>query len=255
MKCLHCYGYLVSFICMGTSSYHFSPQETCLQLGEISVASIAERFQKRVIQLSYRGCQFPIEIADYREEVDLKMSAALKEAAAGMTGGLSCLKCESAILGEVVVGVSKVPAEYITSFESARAAANAMLSLHQCDSGAEILTLLTKKTAFYLQLDRSFVVELGLVRSMCEAGGSHRLQTLVMALMPTAVRRTTLAEVAAGMHRLQQSELFAFVSESSRGTFDAAKEVINNLERGIGPRLSPEADSFIGILLARPAYW
>jgi hypothetical protein len=31
--------------------------------------------------------------------------------------------------------------------------------------------------------------------------------------------------------------------------------VINNLERGIGPRLSPEADSFIGILLARPAYW
>ena len=105
MKCMHCYGYLVSFICMGTSNYNFFPQETCLQLGAISVASIAERFQKRVFQLSYRGCQFPFEIADYRGEVDLKMFAALKEAAAGVTGGLSCLRCESAILGEVVVGV------------------------------------------------------------------------------------------------------------------------------------------------------
>eukprot|EP00972_Heterocapsa_arctica_P067063 9897171-Heterocapsa_arctica.AAC.1 len=67
----------------------------------------------------------------------------------------------------------KVPRKMLKPFDSARASANEILEAGQLNSGKEILDALTRKLAFFLQLDRTFIIEIGLVKAMCDTGGAE----------------------------------------------------------------------------------
>eukprot|EP00969_Alexandrium_andersonii_P353561 15440194-Alexandrium_andersonii.AAC.1 len=69
--------------------------------------------------------------------------------------------------------------------------------------------------------------------------------------MPSATKRASIPEVAAGMADIQKGSLYSFVQESSRATFDAAKEVVNNLERGKGPKSSTGYSGFMASFMER----
>jgi hypothetical protein len=59
------------------------------------------------------------------------------------------------------------------------------------------------------------------------------LEKKALELMPSATKDTTLSKVVVGLGALSRSSLAHFVSLSSRGGFDAASEIINQLERGL----------------------
>ena len=59
------------------------------------------------------------------------------------------------------------------------------------------------------------------------------LEKKAMELMPSATKDTSLSKVSIGLTALSRTSLAHFVSLSSRGGFDAACEIINQLERGL----------------------
>ena len=66
--------------------------------------------------------------------------------------------------------------------------------------------------------------------------GAAMLEKKTMELLPSPKKDTSLVMVAAGLATLSHSPLAKFVSSSSRGSFDAACQIVNNLERDIPVR-------------------
>jgi hypothetical protein len=58
-----------------------------------------------------------------------------------------------------------------------------------------------------------------------------------MDLLPTESNEKSLSDVCSAMGALGRSPLAAFVSQSSRGAFDAASQMLNQLERDLPLKL------------------
>ena len=80
--------------------------------------------------------------------------------------------------------------------------------------------------------------------------GATLLETKAMELMPTEIKVRTISEVCMGFADLGRSSLAAFVTSSSRGSFDAAAMMMNQIERDLPLKM----DEISGIQLGKQTH-
>ena len=72
-------------------------QERCLTSGACTQVELAEHFTKRTVVVIYRGVELKMQVVSLREEVELKVSAALKELAVNRANGIVPLLVEEIV--------------------------------------------------------------------------------------------------------------------------------------------------------------
>lgn len=80
--------------------------------------------------------------------------------------------------------------------------------------------------------------------------GATLLETKAMELMPNESNVRSVSEVCMGLAGLGRSSLAAFVSSSSRGSFDAAAAMMNQIERDLPLKM----DEISGIQLGKQTH-
>lgn len=225
-----------------------------MQLGDGTLANLADKFEKRMVTVAYRSVSLAVEVMDFREEIEVKVSALLKQLSVGLLNGIPAMVFEDAFLGDVSLVNCRVEPSLLKPFIAARQAANDLLIAGDYERGADMLSALQAKLAVFVQLDRTFVMEVALTKSMCSDGGISRLQGLTLDLLPTIDKRVTVDCVAAAMAEMQRGKLYSMMNDDSRHIFDACKEMVNYLERGLPVKiLACEASDFVKAFRSRSA--
>ena len=80
--------------------------------------------------------------------------------------------------------------------------------------------------------------------------GATLLETKAMELMPNESNVRSVSEVCMGLAGLGRSSLAAFASSSSRGSFDAAAAMMNQIERDLPLKM----DEISGIQLGKQTH-
>lgn len=224
-----------------------------MKLGDGTLANLADKFEKRMITVVYRSVSLEVEVMDFREEIEVKVSALLKQMSVGLLNGIPAMAYEDAFWGEVELVDCKVEFGLLKPFIAARQVANALLVAGDYERRADMLSALQAKLAVFVQLDRTFVMEVALTKSTCSDGGTKRLQHLTLDLLPTADKRATPADVSSSMAEMQRDKLYSMMNDESRHVFDACKEMVNYIERGLPVKiLDCEASDFVKTFRSRP---
>ena len=211
---------------------------------------------QRQVAVTYRGVQAQVPVCDHIEEIDMKLSAPVKEYAVGRAGGLTPLVWEAACFGHPE-GEVKVDQDLpgLREYESARKAANDVCKASKAN-GHEISEVLSSRLQFFRQLDRTFTLEILMLKHMCDHGAQQRLFAIILEAMPSAERKRTIEQVVADVVALQASDLYNFASLSVRGVVEGARELLSTMERGetVEVRNIP-AKGFMRDLLGRTAFF
>ena len=193
---------------------------------------------KREIEVKYRQVTLKVMIANFRDEVDIKVAAALKSAAVGHN--LIPLLFEDSLLGKAgPTAAVTIDVAVLADYTAARKSANAMFGLEDWKNSAALTSMFKAKAPLLLPLDRSFSLEIGLVHALGEEAGAALLQDRCLQALPNeaAQRFPSLEHACQRMSVIVQSELFGFCSRPAQAPIHMVYDVLDKLDRGHSPKI------------------
>jgi hypothetical protein len=209
---------------------------------------------KREAKLSYRGCDFVMQIGTARQEMDFKLQVLIKHAAVHH-GLVPPLTFENELVDKSVspllAGVSEALVE---ATKKARETANALLDQAKILGSEGIKQVLDSKEVHLVTVQREFHVEINFLRSMMGEGGKARVEKAILDALPLMgntdswTPSTSLQAVTA----LQGSPLYSFVPSQVQQTVVSSRELLHAICNGMSPRVDPaRATSFMRLVLKR----
>ena len=193
---------------------------------------------KREIEVKYRQVTLNVMIANFRDEVDIKVAAALKSAAVGHN--LIPLLFEDSLLGKAgPTAAVTIDVAVLADYTAARKSANAMFGLEDWKNSAALTSMFKAKAPMLLPLDRSFSLEIGLVQALGGEAGAALLQDRCLQALPNeaALRFPSLEHACQRMAVIVQSELFGFCSRPAQAPIHMVYDVLDKLDRGHSPNI------------------
>ena len=193
---------------------------------------------KREIEVKYRQVTLNVMIANFRDEVDIKVAAALKSAAVGHN--LIPLLFEDSLLGKAgPTAAVTIDVAVLADYTAARKSANAMFGLEDWKNSAALTSMFKAKAPMLLPLDRSFSLEIGLVQALGGEAGAALLQDRCLQALPNeaAQRFPSLEHACQRMAVIVQSELFGFCSRPAQAPIHMVYDVLDKLDRGHSPNI------------------
>ena len=193
---------------------------------------------KREIEVKYRQVTLNVMIANFRDEVDIKVAAALKSAAVGHN--LIPLLFEDSLLGKAGLAAAvTIDVAVLADYTAARKSANAMFGLEDWKNSAALTSMFKAKAPMLLPLDRSFSLEIGLVQALGGEAGAALLQDRCLQALPNeaAQRFPSLEHACQRMSVIVQSELFGFCSRPAQAPIHMVYDVLDKLDRGHSPNI------------------
>ena len=194
---------------------------------------------KREIEVKYRQVTLNVMIANFRDEVDIKVAAALKSAAVGHN--LIPLLFEDSLIGKAghTTAAVTIDVAVLADYTAARKSANAMFGLEDWKNSAALTSMFKAKAPMLLPLDRSFSLEIGLVQALGGEAGAALLQDRCLQALPNeaAQRFPSLEHACQRMSVIVQSELFGFCSRPAQAPIHMVYDVLDKLDRGHSPNI------------------
>lgn len=186
---------------------------------------------KREVSLSYRSISFKATTQNLREEVELKVAAALKPLAVG--ANLPQLFFEEVLLGPAPETKVVVQESLLTEYIAARKSANAVFEVDEWSNFESLKIIMKSKSALLLGLDRTFRVEIGLVHALGD------LESRVLGVLPNDVegRFPSLSQSGQALTSIMHKKLFSFVAKSVQGPITVVSTTLDKLERGTTPNM------------------
>ena len=135
---------------------------------------------RRDVAVLYRGTEVSVSVGDHVDEVDLKVASLVKETTLGRKNGVVPLAFESACFGAVVAAGGDVPDDIpgMRDYTAARTRANDFFSAATAKSSSEYMDVLNNKGASLKAMDRTFSLEIAMLRFArlahdegCDGGG------------------------------------------------------------------------------------
>lgn len=192
---------------------------------------------KREASLSYRSISFKAATHNLREEVGLKVAAALKTLAVG--ANLPQLFFEEVLLGPAPQTKVVVEASLLAEYVAARKSANAVFEADEWSNFESLKIIMKSKSALLLGLGRTFKVDMGLVHALGESAGAELLASQVLGVLPNEVevRFPSLSQAGQDLTSIMHKKLFSFVAKSVQGPITVVSTTLGNLERGTTPNM------------------
>ena len=191
----------------------------------------------RIVQVTYRGVSFPVTVASFQEEFQVKVAAFMKGFGV-RSKQLAPLFCE------LDIADSKLP-EFLGTFEDKlfKDANNARIEaaklVEDCSkaTASEIKTALTKNSKLLASLDKDWKVELNFWLSQCGQSGENRLQHLVLQALPTLSDHKELGQSAQLVENIVDTKLFQFVSVGLQANLHTIIEWLKTMRDGRAPKI------------------
>jgi len=207
---------------------------------------------KRETMLSYRGCDFQVQLTTARQEMDVKLQVLIKHAAVHH-GLVPPLTFENELVDKAVVPLLAGVAEaLVESTKKARETANALLDQAKVHGSEGIKQVLDSKEVHLVTVQREFNVEINFLRSMMGEGGKTRVEKAILDALPVKgipgswTPSSSLQAVTA----LQGSPLYSFVPSQVQQTVISSRELLHAICNGMSPRVDPaRATAFMKLVL------
>jgi hypothetical protein len=185
-------------------------------------------------------CTFTLkmQVADPTSEWQLKLAAMLKTCALGQ-GKLQALAHEEWIFGkDIKANKAEVADKYLEDFSAARKLVTDMTKGDHIESFADILSIIKSNQASLLGADRTFILEIQLLK-FAPAALEDTVKKRLLAVLPSETQDISLKQALFEIQSLKHSDLLKKSSNSSKGQLAAFEEVVANMIRGISPDPGP----------------
>jgi len=200
-------------------------------------------------QVNFCTYTLKMQVADPTSEWQLKLAALMKTCALGQ-GSLQSMQHEEWIFGKDIKAVkARVPDEHLKDFSAARKLVGDMVKGDHVESFADILTIIKANQSSLLAADRSFILEIQLLR-YAPAALEETVKKRLLAILPSETKDISLKQVLYEIQALKLTELVSKSSNGSKGQVAAFEEIVANMLRGIGPDPGPaKTCSFYGLVM------
>ena len=192
-----------------------------------------------------------MQVGDPTSEWQLKLAAMMKTCALGQ-GSLQTLQYEEWIFGKDLKALkADIPNEFLTDFTAARKLVADMIKGDHVESFADILAIIKANQSSLLAADRSFILEIQLLK-YAPAALEETVKKKLLGILPSQTKDISLKQVLCEIQALKQTDLVKKSSNSSKGQVAAFEEIVANMLRGISPDPGPaKTCSFYGqVMLA-----
>jgi hypothetical protein len=208
--------------------------------------------EHRLIEFEYRGCSVKMKVRTVIEEVELRTWASIKAYAAAC-GDLVPFHCEEDLIDGAASTdyTGKFAADILDDMNAARKSANEAINAHATKDAESIVGLLKRREAFFVAVDRWFVIEVAFLASMQGIGGTRKLEDKVLALMPSGSRGVDLATAVQEISQLQSSPLYKFCSTTAQGAVASVSDMLQLLTCGKRPSFPKNGDAFCNTVRLR----
>lgn len=142
---------------------------------------------KRVIRVSYRGLEVPVEATTMHGEITLRCAAYMKSTAI-TSKVLEPLFCEDllmAIDSEQNGPPVEVDAALVKESAVARKVANELFQNESWNSGDYVRELLVQKAALLISMDPTFGIEISFFSAMSGPDGERHMESQILKCLPT----------------------------------------------------------------------
>ena len=173
-----------------------------------------------------------MQVTDPTSEWQLKLAAMMKTCALGK-GTLQALQHEEWIFGQDLRSVkAEIPEQFLKDFSAARKLVADMVKGDHVESLSDILHIIKANQASLLAADRSFVLEIQLLK-FAPAALEETVKKRLLDILPSETKDISLKQVLWEIQALKQSDLVKKSSNSSKGQLAAFEEIVANMIRGI----------------------
>jgi hypothetical protein len=185
-----------------------------------------------------------MRVASPSVEVEVRLWLALKTWSVGRRGGLPFLRHEKMVAPAGWEAVdAKVPKALLTSMESARKTASALLDDDRVTAFEDVKRVMVKSGRSLVAVDRSFRIELEFLE-ICGAEVATKADSMLVEMLPP---EGSQGEIQASLSRVQRfldGQSGRFCSHETRGRAEALCELLTRFQGGAGPDKSKFSGPF-----------
>ena len=179
-----------------------------------------------------------MQVNDPTAEWQLKLAALMKTCALGQ-GKLQALQHEEWIFGkDFKTFKAQIPDKFLVDFSAARKLVADMVKGDHVESLSDILHIIKANQASLLAADRSFILEIQLLK-FAPAALEETVKKRLLDILPSETKDISLKQALWEIQALKQSDLLKKSSNSSKGQLAAFEEIVANMMRGISPDHGP----------------
>lgn len=213
---------------------------------------------RRTVHIEYRGCVCEMQVASLHEEMELRLSAALK-ARAVEHNALVAMYAEE----DLVDTLHKQPEGFDASHPKLvaaalmRKAANDFIATEAANfSGAAVKDLLWAKATVLSQIDRTAKIEIALLSGMQGVAGERRLVEVCLQCLPSAQFSISTTEAVSRLSAVMNGKLFSFCGVGAQQKAACIRSLVNAIHLGQRPDLaSMRNNTFMTKVGGRLAYF
>ena len=179
-----------------------------------------------------------MQVNDPTAEWQLKLAALMKTCALGQ-GRLQALQHEEWIFGKDPKSVkAQIPDKFLVDFSAARKLVGDMVKGDHIESFADILHIIKANQSSLLAADRSFILEIQLLK-FAPTALEETVKKRLLGILPSETNDISLKQALYEIQALKQSDLLKKSNNSSKGQLAAFEEIVANMLRGISPDPGP----------------
>ena len=199
--------------------------------------------RKRETNITYKGLPCRVVVAGVGDEVHLRFAAFAKEHAAD--GQIVELGFENGFRSNHCIRKKFAP-ELLSQMNNARRAASIALSAQPWGSGEALTGFFDANGTTYLQLDKSFAVEVGFVQALVGQGGEDLLDNKILAILPcgeVGKPAVSLDGAIAALKGIRVTGLYTAAKLGVQNKVGGLLETLGTMRLGRAPNLGALPDN------------
>lgn len=228
-------------------------REFLVKMREAHLDPNKEFDKPKKVDLKYRDAPTSVNVSTPLEFFALRLEA-YKRGLAVENGSLPKLWCEDEFVDRAQV-VGQVDAAVVSNSKKTRKSALEQLADDDV-SGCNIMAVLKANGDFHLKMDRNWRIEQAFWQGCIGDTALTRLQTTILAALPTDEKPITLEASLARFESLEKSKLLQFCGPAPKTTFNAVKGYVKNISSNVASGLEKANDSqFMVTVKLRCGHW
>ena len=183
--------------------------------------NVAEKAEKqRAVQIRYRGYPVRVHVGSLREEMELRLSAWLKEKAMGEPSPLPPFGPKGVLMTRPAVHRGKVPHSLEIPWMACQQELHRLLDKEHAKTGPEILKVVEKHGAALLGTDCSCKVEVALLVHLFRLGGQNFMEIEVWHCLPDERVRMTLPASIDALRSVCENKVYVMMPDAVKDGVD-----------------------------------
>ena len=217
------------------------PEAQAVEAVSPVLSEVTSQIAPRSICISYMIPEFhlTLSVQHWRDELELRLGALVKEATIGCTGGLELLpweqQCAAAPVPRNLNKECSLGDAILGPYRAARKAAAKMVTGLPNPSLKDIDRELTSEAHVLRAIDASWNLDAAYFKRMSGNGLETKMWQQILATLPSHQENKSIAETLAAIQTLQESPLHSYLSVGLEAQLSACKKMAQELGKGICP--------------------